>query len=116
ELVDLITIDITFASLRSVLPNIIHLLKKKGEIIALIKPIFEMEFHDLERFEIILDPDVLIELLENLIEWCLNNRIYLKNIMKSPLLGKGGSVEFLAYFKLNENAKIDYMSKMKDII
>ena len=116
ELVDLVTIDITFASLKSVLPNIIYLLKREGEIITLIKPIFEMEFHDLKRFDIILDRDTLIELLVNLIEWCLSNRIYLKNIMKSPLPGKGGSVEFLAYFKLNEYTKIDYKSKIREIV
>lgn len=116
ELVDLITIDITFASLKSVLPNIIHLLKKEGEIIALIKPVFETEFHDLKRFDNIVDPDVLIDLLVNLIGWCSNNRIYLKDIMKSPLPGKGGSIEFFVYFKLYSYTEIDYKSKIKKIV
>ena len=76
----------------------INLLKWEGEIITLIKPIFEMEFHDLEKLDVILDPDILIELLGNLIEWCLSNRIYLKNIMKSPIPGKRGSVEIFGIF------------------
>ena len=116
EMVDLVTIDITFTSLKSVLPNVLNFLRKEGEIIVLIKPVFETEFHNLNKLNIILDQDLLIKILEDLIEWCLNNRIYLKNLIKSPIPGKGGSIEFLAHLILNENPNINYKQRIRDII
>jgi 23S rRNA (cytidine1920-2'-O)/16S rRNA (cytidine1409-2'-O)-methyltransferase len=116
ELIDLVTIDITFASLKSILPNVLNYLKKDGDIIVLIKPVFETNFYNLNKFDIILDPKLLIRILDDLLKWCFNNKIYLKNIMKSPFPGKGGSVEFLAHFKLGEFPDYKYENTLKEII
>ena len=101
ELVDIIVIDITFASLKEILPNSKYYLKDNGDIIVLVKPLFEKEFKKKEKLKIIKSERDLKKILVNIVKWALVNDIYPLNIMKSPLLGKGGSIEFFIHFKLN---------------
>jgi len=116
ELIDLVTIDITFTSLRSILPNVRNFLHKEGDIIVLIKPIFETDYHNLNKLNIISDPKILKNVLEDLMEWGIKNAIYPKNIMKSPFLGKGGSIEFLAHFRLEILPYFDYKLSIKELL
>jgi len=117
EKVDLLTIDITFASLRAILPKSQELVKNDGDIIALVKPLFETEFYEESKFNIIQDPKELREILVNLLNWSINNKIYPIGLIKSPLLGKGGSIEFFVHFKINlDNPEFDYNSRIEEII
>jgi len=100
ELVDIIVIDITFASLKEIIPNSKFYLKEDGDIIVLVKPLFEKKIEKGEKLKIIKDKKELKKILKNLTKWALSNEIYPINIIKSPLLGKGGSIEFLIHFKL----------------
>jgi 23S rRNA (cytidine1920-2'-O)/16S rRNA (cytidine1409-2'-O)-methyltransferase len=117
EKVDVCTIDITFASLRAILPNIKKILKKKGEIIALIKPIFETEFYDKSKFIIIQNPKQLFEIIIDLIKWCIENKFFVYNIYRSPILGKEGSIEFFIYLKLEySDSELNYISMIKNAL
>ena len=98
---DIVTIDVTFSSLKSILPNIKNYLEKNGDIIVLVKPLFETNFREEVQFKIITDLKVLKTILENLIEWCFRNCFFPKDLIASPLLGKGGSIEFLLYLKID---------------
>ncbi|MHA1104476.1 MAG: TlyA family RNA methyltransferase [Promethearchaeota archaeon] len=100
DLVDIIVIDITFASLKDVLPNTKYYLKQNGDIIVLVKPIFEVDFKNSDNFEVISDKPRLKQILYELIEWGFNHNIYPQDIIKSPLLGKGGSIEYFIHFKI----------------
>ena len=111
ELVDIIVIDITFASLKEILPNSKYFLKEDGDIIVLVKPLFEREFKKKEKFKIIENERDLKKILVNLIKWASMNDIYPLNIMKSPLLGKGGSIEFFIHFKLNNRVITENLDK-----
>ena len=86
DLVDIIVVDITFASLKDVLPNTIYYLKQNGDIIILVKPIFEVDFENSDKFEVISDKPRLKQILCELIEWGFNHDFYLQDIIKSPLL------------------------------
>ena len=89
DLVDIVVVDITFASLKDVLPNTIYYLKQNGDIIVLVKPIFEGDFKNSDKFEVISNKPRLKQILCELIEWGFNHDFYLQDIIKSPLLGKG---------------------------
>lgn len=104
ETVDVIAIDITFASLKEILPNSKHYLKDEGDIVVLVKPLFENNSEKNEKFGIITSEIELKGILINLTDWALANEIYPINIIKSPLLGKGGSIEFLIHFKFIKNS------------
>lgn len=117
EEVDILTIDITFASLKDILPKCKDLVKRDGDIIALVKPLFETEYHDEPKFIIIQDPEQLREILLNLLNWSINNNFFPKNLIKSPILGKGGSIEFFIHYRTDgETIGFDYRALVNEII
>ena len=117
EEVDICTIDITFASLKTILPNVKKSVKFNGDIIALIKPIFELEFINIPKFKIIQDPQQLYQILIDLNQWCLMNQLFPYNIIKSPILGKEGSIEFFFHIKLEDlSSNIDFNRLIKKVI
>lgn len=100
DLVDIIVIDITFASLKDVLPNTRYYLKQNGNIIVLVKPVFEVDFENSDTFEVISDKPRLKQILCELTEWGFNHKFFPQDIIKSPLLGRGGSIEYFIHFKI----------------
>ncbi|MFW9785958.1 MAG: TlyA family RNA methyltransferase [Candidatus Heimdallarchaeota archaeon] len=117
EDIDICTIDITFASLKTILPNIRRLLKKNGDIIALVKPIFETEFEGNRKFIIIQNAKQLSKILTGLTDWCIKNKFYIANLIKSPLLGKEGSIEFFIHLKMKDlGLKLDLNKIIKNVI
>jgi len=117
EKVDIIVVDITFSSLEDILPKVSKFLKIEGDIIVLVKPIFETNFYEVSKFKIIKDKKVLREILHNLLDWSIKNELFPQAIMKSPILGKGGSVEFFIHFKINNSyEKQDYSNLIEKIL
>jgi len=117
EKVDIISIDVTFSSLKDILPNLLKFLKKDGDIIVLVKPIFETNFYNDEKLRIIKDKTVLRTILKDLLEWSVKNNIFPKEVMKSPIIGKGGSIEFFIHFKLeNRYYDNDYVKLIKSVL
>ena len=117
EKVDILTIDITFASLKDILLDCKDFLKKDGDIIALVKPLFETEYHKENKFKIIQDPEQLRKILVSLLNWSSNNKIYPIGLIKSPLLGEGGSIEFFVHFRFDiETLDFNYRNRIDEII
>ena len=117
EEVDICSIDVTFSSLRDILPNIRNFLKKEGDIIALIKPLFETELKEDKKLDIIQNPRRLKSILLELINWNINNGFYPYGLIKSPILGKGGSIEFLIHLKINKiHSSFEYKEIIDNII
>ena len=117
EKVDICTIDVTFTSIKAILPNVRKFLKNDGGIIALIKPLFETDFYENKTFEIIHDLKILKKIITELIEWCLNEGFFPYGIIKSPILGKGGSLEFLVYLKVDKKRQdFDYKNEVDNLL
>ncbi|MFX1530089.1 MAG: TlyA family RNA methyltransferase [Promethearchaeota archaeon] len=112
EEVDICTIDITFASLKTILPNVKNNIRTNGDIIALIKPIFETEYTNISKFNIIQDPQQLYEIVLELSQWCLINQFFPYNLIKSPILGKEGSIEFFIHLKLEDSSLNNNFNKL----
>ncbi|MBD3254008.1 MAG: TlyA family rRNA (cytidine-2'-O)-methyltransferase [Candidatus Lokiarchaeota archaeon] len=102
--IDICTIDVTFASLKTILPNTPNYLKDNGDIVALVKPLFETEFYELKKYEIIDDPQTLRQIIRELVEWSVEHKFYPYGLLKSPILGKGGSIEFFLYYRINKES------------
>ncbi|MFX0080250.1 MAG: TlyA family RNA methyltransferase [Candidatus Hodarchaeota archaeon] len=107
EEVDICTIDVTFASLKTILLNMRKFIKSDGDIIALVKPLFETDFKNMKKFKVIRDPEHLYQILTDLNHWCQLNHFFPSNIIKSPILGKEGSIEFLIHIKLRDPGLIN---------
>lgn len=117
EEIDICTIDVTFTSLKTILPNVKNFLIKIGDIIALAKPLFEIEFQNKINFIIIQESQQLYQILVDLIEWSIKNHIFPYGIIRSPILGKEGSIEFFIHFKVDKsNSGFNYEEIIKNIL
>jgi len=106
--VDIATVDVTFSSLKSILPNIKYYLKKNGNIIVLVKPLFETAFREEIHFKVVTDFAILKKILADLTEWSIKNSFFPMGLIASPFLGKGGSIEFLIHLKIDKEHKFDF--------
>ncbi len=117
EKVNLCTIDITFASLKDVIPNVRRFLKPKGDIVALMKPLFETNYLKQSKLDFIKSKEQLEEILLDLLDWSEKNDYFPLNLIRSPILGKAGSIEFLIHYKMERpQYPLDIEKRVKEII
>lgn len=107
ELVDLVVTDVTFASIKDILPKAMSYIKEEGTIISLVKPIFETNFYEKSKFDTITDKKQLKTILLDILDWCSGHNIYPYDLMKSPILGSGGAIEFFIVFKKQSDPTIN---------
>ncbi|HSH15904.1 MAG TPA: TlyA family RNA methyltransferase [Verrucomicrobiae bacterium] len=95
--VDLIVVDCSFISLRSVLPPVLSLLRDGGRVIALIKPQFEAGKAEADRGRgVISDPVVHQRVIDELRAFiCAEPPLRWARLTESPILGPAGNKEFL---------------------
>ncbi len=98
--IDIATIDVSFISLLKVIPKIIEFLASAGEIVALIKPQFEAARKDVEKGGVIKDDAKRVEITRKIIRKVKDFGFEVKGVMKSPLTGPKGNIEYLAYLKM----------------
>ena len=102
ELVDLVTLDLSFISVLKVIETVKKLLKPQGRLIVLIKPQFEAERYEVGKGGIIKDAAVHQRVLDHVIEGIKHQGFIFHRVIDSPIKGTDGNKEFLAYFTLGE--------------
>ena len=100
EAVDMVTIDVSFTSLRLVLPSVAEHLKPGGRLIALVKPQFEARREQVGRRGVVKDPQVHAEVLGKMIVWSVENGFRLRGLVPSPILGDEGNREFFLLLRV----------------
>ena len=100
EPVRLVTIDASFISLKLLLPVAKNwLVDGRGEIVALIKPQFEAGRQQVGKGGIVKDPAVHRQVLADLLGWATANGLPPVGLIRSPIKGTEGNVEFLAWLR-----------------
>jgi 23S rRNA (cytidine1920-2'-O)/16S rRNA (cytidine1409-2'-O)-methyltransferase len=102
ESFDLVTIDVSFISLTYVLPVIQKLLTKRGEIIALIKPQFEVGKGQVGKGGVVRDPKLHKTVVEKIRSFSVQLGLTPVQVIESPVLGPKGNKEFLIYMKAGD--------------
>jgi 23S rRNA (cytidine1920-2'-O)/16S rRNA (cytidine1409-2'-O)-methyltransferase len=97
---DLATIDVSFISLALVLPAALRLLDPPREIVALVKPQFEVGKGQVGKRGVVRDPAQHRAVLERLADAAAGLSLRVAGITASPLLGPMGNREFLMYLTL----------------
>ena len=95
--IDLVTIDVSFTSLRLVLPVVRRWLTADWKVVALFKPQYEIEDKSLLKHGILHDAAVRSELVEEFRAWLGENGWQELGFMESPIRGSEGNVEYLFY-------------------
>jgi len=97
--VDLITIDVSFISLRIVVPAVLKFLKNGGQILALVKPQFEVGKGNVGKGGVVRDPSQHQEVIESLANFFRTIDLTCKATMPSPIMGPKGNREFFFLLK-----------------
>ena len=92
---NLIVADVSFISLRKVLPPAFDLLGSGGRVCALIKPQFEAGRAEVGKGGIVRDAQVRTRVVDDLRRWAENYPVTTVGVIPSPLPGRDGNEEFL---------------------
>ena len=92
-------IDVSFISLKKVIPKVIELIKKGGDIIALIKPQFEVAKGEVGKRGVIGDPQTHEKVIQEISSFAVEVGLAVGGIMESPLLGPKGNREFFIFLR-----------------
>ena len=95
EPIDLATLDLSFISLRLVLPAVRDLLADHGRVVALVKPQFEAGRDDVPRGGVVRDAAVWQRVLHDLARDAAAAGLLAHRAIRSPITGSDGNVEFL---------------------
>jgi len=96
---DMAVIDASFISLKKILPKVVSLLNKNGEVLALIKPQFEARKKDVETGGIVRDEKLYQKIIKSIIDEAKKLSLIVAGIMESPIKGQKGNREFFIYLK-----------------
>lgn len=94
---DLAVIDVAFISLSLVLPVITDLLPPSGEVVALIKPQFEVKRREVGRGGVVRDPRKQGEAIRKVVNTAVRLGLEVKGLSASPIAGLKGNREFLVH-------------------
>ncbi len=107
EPLDLSVIDVSFISLRIVLPVIKSFLKPTGQVLCLIKPQFEAGKDKVGKKGVVREPETHKEVLDNFVALAKEQAFKILGLTFSPVKGPEGNIEFLAHLTLDERTGID---------
>lgn len=97
EPVHIVVIDVSFISLKLILPAVWNWLADRGDVVLLIKPQFEAGRDQVGKGGIIKDPAVHRAVLEDVLGWAVNAGWTVAGLIPSPVTGTDGNIEFLAW-------------------
>ena len=97
EPVDIAVIDVSFISLEKVIPAILKCMKVDSEIIALIKPQFEVGRENVGKGGIVRDEAARNAAVKRVEDFIRSLGLEVKGIIQSPITGQDGNVEFLIH-------------------
>ena len=93
----LVVVDVSFISLKLILPPVFKILKQQNELIALVKPQFEVGKDEVENKGIIKDPRKRANVLLGLNSFISEQSWVLCNLTESPIQGQKGNREYLIH-------------------
>ena len=127
EPVDFVAIDVSFISLRLLLPVVRSLFEgnRRGErpfapqsalgtIVALFKPQFEARKDEVPRGGVIRDPQLHARLIGRLVAWSVSNGFNIRDLTSSPILGADGNREFFFWLRSPSVILSDDHSRSQD--
>lgn len=118
--VSIIVTDVSFISLRLILPAAIQFLTDDGDIIALIKPQFEAGPERVGKNGLVKDKKVHVEVLKEMVDFFLGINLSIEGLDFSPITGaSSNNIEFLVHLKKNNKNvkdKINYCKKIEELV
>ena len=99
EELDFVSVDVSFISLRLILPAVYGLLRGGGHVACLIKPQFEAGREKVGKKGVVRDPAVHLEVLEQFLIHAKDSSFAVLGLTYSPIRGPEGNIEYLGYLE-----------------
>lgn len=107
--------DVSFISLKLVLPHIKRLLSKNSQAVILIKPQFEAGKEYVKKGGIVKDKKAHVSVINSIIACALENGFSVNSLDFSPIKGKEGNVEYLLFLTLKEYPE-NFVKDIKTVV
>lgn len=103
--IDFFSVDVSFISLKLILPVARELTAENAQAVCLIKPQFEAGREKVGKKGVVRDPKVHCEVIQNIYGFCLENGFDVLNLDFSPIKGPEGNIEYLIHLQKSDNPK-----------
>ncbi|MCY6483765.1 TlyA family RNA methyltransferase [Clostridium aestuarii] len=116
EYANFASIDVSFISLKKIIPAIVNILDDKGEISALIKPQFEAGRDKVGKKGVVKDINTHKEVILDILNFLLESDLRIKGLQYSPIKGPEGNREYLVYFTKDKSFENNFDKKTVDLV
>lgn len=103
--IDFFSVDVSFISLKLILPVARQLMAQNAQAVCLIKPQFEAGREKVGKKGVVRDPSVHIEVVKDIYNFCLENGFDVLNLDYSPIKGPEGNIEYLIHLRKSDEPK-----------
>ncbi len=115
EKIDFVSVDVSFISLELIISKLVDICNEDTDLIVLVKPQFEVGKGNVGKNGIVKDKKLHVSVLERIYKCFYDNKLYINDIVYSPITGGDGNIEYLVHAKYgNLNEKLD--RNLKEII
>ena len=114
--VDFASVDVSFISLKHILPNLNTLLAPDGQAVCLIKPQFEAGKEKVGKKGVVRDLNVHLEVVENVINLALENGFSVMGLQFSPIKGPEGNIEYLIFLNKSQEPVVSDDVNAKELV
>ena len=104
--VDLVVADLSFISLKLVLPALVTCASPEADLVPMIKPQFEVGKQRLGSGGVVREPDLRAEAVLDVVRFAAEHGLGLRGVVASPLPGPSGNVEYFAWLRPGEGVDV----------
>ena len=97
--IDLAVMDVSFISIRLIIPALLPLLKPEADLICLIKPQFEAGREDVGKKGVVRDSEVHVRVVSEILAFAENIGLSVLGLDFSPIRGPEGNIEYICHLK-----------------
>ena len=114
--IDFSSVDVSFISLKHILPVLFNLLAENGSAVCLIKPQFEAGKEKVGKKGVVRELSVHLEVVESIISMCIENGFSVLGLDYSPVKGPEGNIEYLIYINKDGKTEVDSSVDAENIV
>ena len=116
EQVDFASVDVSFISLRKILPVMRELLRDGGRAVCLIKPQFEAGRENVGKKGVVRDPAVHESVVASITEFAVESGFNVCNVDFSPIKGPEGNIEYLMLVEKSDSAAMLWQGSAAELV
>ena len=114
--IDFASVDVSFISLKIILPVMKTLLKENGRAVCLIKPQFEAGRENVGKKGVVRDKSVHCDVVKTITEFAVQTGFNVLNVDFSPIKGPEGNIEYLMYIEKSDDAKMVWDTDAQELV